>query len=130
MQGTAREFVEAKLAERDERHQRAGASRYRVEPNIKDGKGGLRDLHTLHWLAKYLYGNGLSAGQAWRPRRSSSEEYSTFRRCEDFLWTVRCHLHFLAGRAEERLTFDLQPAMARAPWLRRARQACAPSSVS
>ena len=60
MQGTAREFVEAKLAERDERHQRAGASRYRVEPNIKDGKGGLRDLHTLHWLAKYLYGNGLS----------------------------------------------------------------------
>ena len=60
--GTARQFVEAKLAERDERHRRAGESRYRVEPNIKDGKGGLRDLHTLHWLAKYLYGDGLSAG--------------------------------------------------------------------
>src|SRR5947199_144825 len=60
--GTARQFVEAKLAERDERHRRAGESRYRVEPNIKDGKGGLRDLHTLHWLAKYLYGSGLSAG--------------------------------------------------------------------
>ena len=56
-----REFVEAKLAERDERHRRAGESRYRVEPNIKDGKGGLRDLHTLHWLAKYLYGDGLGA---------------------------------------------------------------------
>ena len=109
--GTARQFVEAKLAERDERHQRAGASRYRVEPNIKDGKGGLRDLHTLHWLAKYLYGNGLSEGSA-EPSVFSAEEYSTFRRCEDFLWTIRCHLHFLAGRAEERLTFDLQPAMA------------------
>jgi [protein-PII] uridylyltransferase len=109
--GTARQFVEAKLTERDERHQRAGASRYRVEPNIKDGKGGLRDLHTLHWLAKYLYGNGMSAVNA-ETSVFSSEEYSTFRRCEDFLWTVRCHLHFLAGRAEERLTFDLQPAMA------------------
>ena len=111
VRGTAREFVEAKLTERDERHQRAGASRYRVEPNIKDGKGGLRDLHTLHWLAKYLYGNGLSEANA-ETSVFSNEEYSTFRRCEDFLWTVRCHLHFLAGRAEERLTFDLQPAMA------------------
>ena len=109
--GSAREFVEAKLAERDERHQRAGASRYRVEPNIKDGKGGLRDLHTLHWLAKYLYGKGLSETSA-ETSVFSVEEYSTFRRCEDFLWTIRCHLHFLAGRAEERLTFDLQPVMA------------------
>jgi len=109
--GTARQFVEAKLAERDERHRRAGASRYRVEPNIKDGKGGLRDLHTLHWLAKYLYGDGMSAG-AVEAAVFTADEYFTYRRCEDFLWTVRCHLHFLAGRAEERLTFDMQPAMA------------------
>jgi [protein-PII] uridylyltransferase len=109
--GTARQFVEAKLAERDERHRRAGASRYRVEPNIKDGKGGLRDLHTLHWLAKYLYGDGVSAG-AVEAKVFTAEEYSTFRRCEDFLWSVRCNLHFLAGRAEERLTFDVQQAMA------------------
>jgi [protein-PII] uridylyltransferase len=109
--GTARPFVEAKLAERDERHRRAGESRYRVEPNIKDGKGGLRDLHTLHWLAKYLYGNGLGAG-AVEAAIFTADEYATFRRCEDFLWTVRCHLHFLAGRPEERLTFDVQSAMA------------------
>ena len=109
--GTARQFVEAKLAERDERHRRAGESRYRVEPNIKDGKGGLRDLHTLHWLAKYLYGNGLSVG-AVEAAIFTADEYATFRRCEGFLWTVRCHLHFLAGRAEERLTFDVQTAMA------------------
>ena len=109
--GTARQFVEAKLAERDERHRRAGESRYRVEPNIKDGKGGLRDLHTLHWLAKYLYGNGMGAG-AVEAAIFTADEYATFRRCEDFLWTVRCHLHFLAGRPEERLTFDVQTAMA------------------
>jgi [protein-PII] uridylyltransferase len=109
--GTARQFVEAKLAERDERHRRSGESRYRVEPNIKDGKGGLRDLHTLHWLAKYLYGNGLSVG-AVEAAIFTANEYATFRRCEDFLWMVRCHLHFMAGRAEERLSFDVQPAMA------------------
>ena len=124
--GTARQFVEAKLAERDERHRRSGESRYRVEPNIKDGKGGLRDLHTLHWLAKYLYGNGLSVG-AVEAAIFTANEYATFRRCEDFLWMVRCHLHFMAGRAEERLTFDVQPAMAerlgysRAPGLARGR---------
>ena len=109
--GTARQFVEAKLAERDERHRRAGESRYRVEPNIKDGKGGLRDLHTLHWLAKYLYGDGVNPATV-EAQVFTSEEYTTFRRCVDFLWSVRCNLHFLAGRAEERLTFDLQTAMA------------------
>jgi [protein-PII] uridylyltransferase len=78
--GTAPKFIEAKLAERDQRHRRAGESRYRVEPNIKDGKGGLRDLHTLHWLAKYLYGEGLGdtggEAQAFTPA-----EQATFRRC-------------------------------------------------
>src|SRR5262249_35863472 len=48
VQGTAAEFVAAKLAEREERHRRAGQSRYLVEPNVKDGKGGQRDLHTLY----------------------------------------------------------------------------------
>jgi [protein-PII] uridylyltransferase len=109
--GTARQFVEAKLAERDERHRRAGESRYRVEPNIKDGKGGLRDLHTLHWLAKYLYGDGVNPATV-EAQVFTSEEYTTFRKCVDFLWSVRCNLHFLAGRAEERLTFDVQTAMA------------------
>lgn len=108
---TARRFVEAKMAERDERHRRTGESRYLVEPNIKDGKGGLRDLHTLHWLAMYLHGQGLGSGLATAGVFMRSE-LATFRRCENFLWSVRCHLHFLTGRAEERLSFDLQPNMA------------------
>jgi [protein-PII] uridylyltransferase len=106
--GTARQFVEAKLAERDERHRRAGASRYRVEPNIKDGKGGLRDLHTLAWLGKYL----AATGEKPRTFPFAENERATFSRCEGFLWTVRCQLHFLSGRPEERLTFDVQEAMA------------------
>ena len=111
VKGTAREFIDAKMAERDERTRRAGASRYKVEPNVKGGKGGLRDLHTLHWLSKYLFGQevGVAAVDAGI---FTPEEAQTFRRCEDFLWSVRCFLHFLTGRAEEVLTFDVQPAMA------------------
>jgi [protein-PII] uridylyltransferase len=111
VKGTGREFVEAKLTERDQRHEKAGSSRYVVEPNVKDGKGGLRDLHTLHWLLKYL--DGAEPGEDAVARGVLSRaEAQTFRRCEDFLWTVRCHLHFLTGRPEERLTFDLQSQLA------------------
>jgi [protein-PII] uridylyltransferase len=108
--GTARQFVEAKLAERDDRHRRAGASRYLVEPNIKDGKGGLRDLHTLAWLDKYL--RFAPHASVLADKAFAADEYATYSRCEAFLWTVRCHLHFLSGRPEERLTFDVQEAMA------------------
>ena len=109
--GTAADFIEAKMNERDERHRREGESRYRVEPNIKDGKGGLRDLHTLHWMAKYIHGDDPSAG-ILSTGSFTPDEFHTFRKCEDFLWTVRCHLHYLTGRAEERLSFDLQPTLA------------------
>ena len=54
VQGNGREFVTAKLNEREDRHKRVGQSRYLVEPNVKDGKGGLRDLNTLFWIAQYL----------------------------------------------------------------------------
>jgi [protein-PII] uridylyltransferase len=104
-------FITAKLKERDERHARVGASRYMVEPHIKEGKGGLRDLHTLFWMARHRYGfsrprDYLEAGVF------TEEERFAFRRALRFLWSVRCHLHFITGRAEERLTFDLQPELA------------------
>ncbi|MDO9382115.1 MAG: [protein-PII] uridylyltransferase [Hyphomicrobiaceae bacterium] len=109
--GTGRKFIDAKMAEREERHKKMGESRYKVEPNVKDGKGGLRDLHALHWLSKYLFG-----GEVGPPTVEAGiftpAEVATFRKCEDFLWSVRCLLHFTTGRAEERLTFDLQPHMA------------------
>src|SRR6202045_666385 len=107
VQGTAAEFVTAKLAEREERHRRAGQSRYLVEPNVKDGKGGLRDLHTLFWIAKYVY-RVREPEELIERGVFDRDEYKLFRRCEDFLWSVRCNMHFLAGRAEERLSFDIQ----------------------
>jgi [protein-PII] uridylyltransferase len=107
VQGTASEFVAAKLAEREERHRRGGQSRYLVEPNVKDGKGGLRDMHTLFWIAKYVYRVRDSKELVARGV-FDAQEYRTFKRCEDFLWTVRCNIHFISNRPEERLSFDLQ----------------------
>ncbi|MBC6440734.1 MAG: [protein-PII] uridylyltransferase [Rhodospirillales bacterium] len=109
--GSGPEFVRAKLEDRDNRHLRLGDSRYVLEPDVKEGKGGLRDLHTLYWIAKYLY----------RVKRVSEltgigvltkAELARFRRASDFLTRVRCHLHVIGGRAEERLTFDLQTEIA------------------
>src|SRR3982075_3184876 len=111
VQGTASEFVTAKLAEREERHRRAGQSRYLVEPNVKDGKGGLRDLHTLFWIAKYVY-RVRETDELVERGVFDAQEYRTFRRCADFLWSVRCNLHFVSGRAEERLSFDMQREIA------------------
>jgi [protein-PII] uridylyltransferase len=112
VKGTAREFIAAKLAERDQRHRQQGASRYLVEPNVKEGKGGLRDLHTLFWIAKYFY-RVSSRDELVKIGVFSRAEMSLFRKAEDFLWAVRCHLHFLTGRAEERLSFDVQREMAK-----------------
>src|SRR5919197_1371495 len=111
VQGTAAEFVAAKLAEREERHRRAGQSRYLVEPNVKDGKGGLRDLHTLFWIGKYVY-RVRTVEELVDHHVFDQDELKLFIRCEDFLWSVRCHLHFVAGRPEERLSFDIQREIA------------------
>lgn len=104
-------FIEQKLAERDRRHRRVGDSRYLLEPNIKEGKGGLRDLQLLMWIGRFVHGcsspeDMVSSGMI-EPR-----DLGTYRRCLTFLLTVRCHLHYLAGRPEERLTFDRQQVIA------------------
>jgi [protein-PII] uridylyltransferase len=109
--GTGPDFVEAKLLERDERHERMGNTRYVLEPNIKDGKGGLRDLQTLFWIAKYLY-KVTDVARLVDERVLTSREVRLFDKAQQFLWTLRCNLHYLTGRAEERLTFDVQPQLA------------------
>ncbi len=110
--GSGRDFVEAKLAERDARLKRMGDSRYVLEPNLKEGKGGLRDLQTLFWIVKYLYGSG-DADALVAEGVLTAEDARVFARADSFLWTVRFHLHHLAGRAEERLSFDAQKEIAR-----------------
>jgi len=109
--GTAAEFVAAKLAERDARHVRMGDSRYVVEPNVKDGKGGLRDLHTLYWIGKYVHGVERPADLVGAGLFTAAE-FRRFDRAERFFWSVRSHLHLLAGRPEERLSFEYQPRIA------------------
>ncbi len=111
MPKTGPEFIAAKMAERDERHKQMGNTRYVVEPNIKDGKGGLRDLHTLFWIGKYFY-RVKSSAELVGKGVLSADEYRLFQRAEDFLWAIRCNLHFLTGRPDEKLTFDVQPDLA------------------
>ena len=110
--GSGPDFVEAKLAERDHRHEKMGNSRYVLEPNIKDGKGGLRDLQTLFWIAKYLY-KVTDVGRLVDEKVLTAREVRLFDKAQQFLWTLRCNLHYLTGRAEERLTFDVQPPLAK-----------------
>ena len=110
--GSEGQFIAEKLAERDARHKRMGDSRYVVEPNVKDGKGGLRDLQTLYWIGKYLQ-HARTASELVAKGLFTREEYRSFRRAEGFMLAVRCHLHTITKRAEDRLTFDIQPEVAR-----------------
>jgi [protein-PII] uridylyltransferase len=111
IQKSAKAFVAAKLAERDVRLTKAGESRYLVEPDIKDGKGGLRDLQTIFWIAKFIY-HANSPAELAEKGAFTRDELRVFQRCENFLWAVRCHLHFVAGRAEDRLSFERQAELA------------------
>ena len=97
--GSERAFVAAKLEERGQRHRKQGL-RYVVEPNVKEGKGGLRDLQSLFWIAKYTYrvtnkadlvGHGMF----------TPDEFETFELAENFLWATRAHLHFINRRPME-----------------------------
>lgn len=111
--GGGASYLAAKLAERNERHAQMGDSRYVLEPNVKDGKGGLRDLHTLFWIAQYLY-RIVHIDDMVTHGVLTAEEIKVFRRAHRFLWTVRFHLHYSAKRAEDRLTFDQQLIVAKA----------------
>ncbi len=108
---TGPEFIEAKLEERAQRHRRQGGQRYVLDPNVKEGKGGLRDLQTLYWIAKYIHGVH-KAAELVPLGVFTAEEYQRFRDAEDFLWAVRCHLHLIAHRAADQLTFDMQVEVA------------------
>ena len=100
-------FVSEKLRERDARHKQHGETRYMVEPQIKEGKGGLRDLHTLFWIAKFAYKVN-SVEEIIQRGVLRVSEAKSFASSQRFLWTVRCFLHLRAKREDDRLTFDAQ----------------------
>ncbi len=110
--GSGKQFVEAKLSERETRHRKHG-QRYVVEPNIKEGKGGLRDLQSLYWIAKHIHGVQ-EAADLVPLGVFTADEFKSFAAAEDFLWAVRGHMHLLAGRATEHLSFDMQVQVAEA----------------
>jgi len=110
--GTAKDFISAKLKERENRHEKHG-QRYMVEPNVKEGKGGLRDLQSLYWIAKYVY-QTQNISDLVDLNVFRSDEYLQFEQAEEFLWAVRCQMHHLADRAIEQLSFDLQVEVASA----------------
>ena len=110
------EFYIAKLDEQKKRYKRFGDSAYRVEPNLKESPGGLRDLQTIGWIVKREY--GVSTLKALSESKHydllNPEEYKNLIKSRDFLWQVRFVLHQLTGRKEDRLLFDHQRHLAHA----------------
>ena len=107
----ATDYILAKQAERHARHRRFGESAFMVEPNVKEGRGGLRDIQTLYWISRYVFDTQTMGELADVGGVLTQTEARHGRRAWEFLWTVRFHLHYVAGRAEERLTFDVQPVI-------------------
>lgn len=107
------EFLSCKMQERQERHYKSGDSRYLVEPDLKNGKGGLRDLHSLFWIGKYLY-HVQTAQDLIDHHVFSKSDLRTVRNAEKFLWTVRFMVHHFSKRSNERVSFDIQQNIAKA----------------
>jgi [protein-PII] uridylyltransferase len=105
-------FFAAKREEQTQRHQRFDDTAYNLEPNIKEGPGGLRDIQTISWVTQRHFGTQALHELVERDFLSENE-YRSLMRGRDLLWQIRCGLHYLAGRREERLLFDHQRALAR-----------------
>lgn len=105
-------FFAAKREEQQERHRRFDDTAYNLEPNIKEGPGGLRDIQMISWVTQRHFGHeGLH--ELVDHDFLSEHEYRVLMRGRDLLWQVRCGLHYVAGRREERLLFDHQRALAK-----------------
>ncbi len=107
----SRAFFSAKLEEQRQRHAKFDDSGHNLEPNIKEGPGGLRDIQTIGWVAKRHF--GVSTMKALVERGFLTDhEFHKLQQGEAHLWRVRYALHLLAGRHEERLLFEYQRALA------------------
>jgi [protein-PII] uridylyltransferase len=112
-QGRRRRFAEDMMAHRLERHKRFGDHTYMLEPNIKESRGGLRDLQGMLWTAQVLFGlRGLSRFQA--EGLMTSQEAAQVREATDQLIIVRNRLHYVSGRKNDRLYFEYQEEIAKA----------------
>ena len=106
-----REFFEAKLAEQRERHLKANDTAYNLEPNVKTGPGGLRDIQTIAWVAKRHFGAN-TLDELATQNFLTPAELRRLKQAQAFLWKVRFGLHLMTGRHEDRLLFDHQIKLA------------------
>src|SRR5580692_4655084 len=106
-----KEFFEAKVREQAERHLKAHDTAYNLEPNVKTGPGGLRDIQTIAWVAKRHFGSDTLDGLVTRGFLSGAE-LRRLKQAQAVLWKVRFGLHVLTGRREDRLLFDHQIRLA------------------
>src|SRR6186713_935169 len=104
-------YFEAKVAEQQERHAKANDTAYNLEPNVKTGPGGLRDIQTIAWVAKRHFGAS-SLDELRTHGFLSLSELRKLKQAQSFLWKVRFGLHILTGRREDRLLFDHQIKLA------------------
>jgi len=104
-------FFEAKFAEQKQRHARFHDTAYNLEPNIKEGPGGLRDIQMIAWVAKRHFGAQTLHGLVEHGFLTETE-YTDLVNDQRFLWRVRFSLHLLSGRSEDRLLFDFQRMVA------------------
>jgi [protein-PII] uridylyltransferase len=107
----SRDFLEAKLAEQRERYRRFDGTAYKVEPNVKESPGGMRDLQIVAWVAKHHFGVSRLEDLVSRDFLTVGELQALIAG-RDFLWQVRFALHVDAGRREDRLLFEHQRALA------------------
>src|SRR6186713_1148042 len=104
-------YFEAKVAEQQDRHLKANDTAYNLEPNVKTGPGGLRDIQTIAWVAKRHFGAS-SLDELLTHGFLSSSELRKLKQAQSFLWKVRFGLHIVTGRREDRLLFDHQIKLA------------------
>src|SRR5919204_1582903 len=101
------EFIADKLEELNERRRRYGGSIWLLEPHLKQGKGGLRDLQAALWIARVRH-KGAGLGEAGERGLLPAREVKEARAARDLLWRLRNELHYATGRRDDRLTFDNQ----------------------
>ncbi len=106
-------FFAAKMEEQTQRYHKYHDTAYNLEPNIKEGPGSLRDIHLIGWVAKRHFG-ATTLHDLVQHGFLTENEFKTLIGCQEFLWQIRCMLHTIANRREDRLLFDYQRTLAKA----------------